>query len=387
MRNDIVRRSRRDGFTLVEMLIALTVFGIVITIVMSFLGSTMRAFADGSRRVDSANTLLFVTGALQRDLRTVGTNVPVGQPSLVYAGRDVVVYNADYVSNVGDPFAVIQDPNAPAGQVSALAKAVAITIPGTAVTYPDTNYVNSPAETIMYYFRPDSSTAREDDLVLFRRVNAAAPEVVSENIVRMPDRPLLEYLRLVPDSTGTRLGQVPNDSLPLFHSAPIHLSAADSGRFAVIDSIRGVRFNLGVTNGRTGADEQVLLHSSTVWLRNTGHTVQRTCGSPPIYNGGLTATLRAETGKWVIDLTWNAAVDETGGEEDVLRYVIWRRLITEPASPDPYLSIPGGDASYTYTDRAVELGQTLEYTIAAQDCTPSLSTKVSAVVVVPSTAP
>ncbi len=376
--------SRRPGFTLTELLVAMTVFGIVITIVLSFMGATIRNFAEGTRRVDAANTLLFVTGALQRDLRTIGTNVKVGQPSLVYAGADVIVYNADYVSNVGDPFAVNQDPDAPAGEVSALQLASAITIPGSSQTYPLMNYAGSDAETIMYYFRPDSSTARDDDLVLFRRVNAAAPEIISENIIRVPDRPLFEYLRLVPGTDGTELGQVPTGSLPLFHTAPVHGSSAD---VAVIDSIRGVRFNVGVTNGRTGADEQRLLQSSTVWLRNTGLAPQKTCGSNPIHNGGLTASLRDDAGKWVVDLQWNAAADEAGGEEDVMRYVIWRRLTTEPESPDPYLSIPAGNASYIYTDRSVELDQSLQYTIAAQDCTPSLSTKVNAIVVVPSTPP
>ena len=260
-------------------------------------------------------------------------------------------------------------------------------IPGTAFRYPDTTYVNSPAETIMYFFRPDSSTARDDDMVLFRRVNAATPELISNNIVRMPDRPFFEYLRLTPDPAGTRLGQVPNGSLPLFHSRAIHLSAADTGHFAVIDSVRAVRFNFGVTNGRTGDDEQVFYHSSTTWLRNTGHTVQRTCGSSPIYNGGLNASVRNEDGKWVVDLRWNAAVDETAGEQDVLRYVIWRRETTSPPSTDPYLSIPAGNATYLYTDRSVDLGQSLEYTLAAQDCTPSLSSKVSALVVIPPSAP
>lgn len=376
--------SRRAGFTLTELLMAMTVFGIVITIVLSFMGSTMRSYAEGSRRADVSNTLLFVTSALQRDLRTIGTNVPVGQPFLVYVDSSTVVYNADYVSNVGDPFAVIQDPDAPNGEVSALPAASAITIPGTATTYPSVNYTGSNAETIMYYFRPDSSTTRTDDLVLFRRVNAAAPEVISENIVRVPGRPLFEYLRLVPNAAGTQLGAVAAASLPLFHNVAVHGSSAD---VTVIDSIRGVRFNLGVTNGRTGDDEQQLLQSSTVWLRNTGLAAQKTCGSNPIHNGGLTATVRDDDGKWVVDLEWNAAADEAGGEQDVMRYVIWRRLTTEPESPDPYLSIPAGNAAYLYTDRSVDLDQSLQYTIAAQDCTPSISTKVNAIVVIPSTAP
>ncbi len=374
---------RRPGFSLVEMMVALAVFGAVITIVLTFLGSTMRTFAEGTNRVEASQTLLFVTGALQRDLRTVGTNVPGNQPSLVYAGEDVVAFNADYVSNVGDPFAVIQDPDAPAGEVSALPKAAAITIPGSGSQYPDTTYLDSPAELIMYYFRRDSSTARDDDFVLFRRVNAAEPEVVSAHLIGVPDRPFFQYLRLTQTAAGMRLIDLPDDSLPLFHSRPIHLSAADTGRFAVIDSIRGIRLNLGVTNGRTGADERTLMQSFTVWLRNAGLGRARTCGSTPLHNGGFTATPRLDDGTPVVDLTWNAATDETGGEQDVLRYVIWRTVIGQPAVTDPFLSIPAGNATYTYTDRTVVPGQTLQYSLAAQDCTPALSTKVTAIVVVP----
>lgn len=371
----------RAGFTLVEVLVAMTVFSIVIAVVLSFMSSSMTAFAAGTRRVEASQTLLFVTGALQRDLRTIGTNVPAIQPALVYAGEDVVAFNSDYVSNVGDPFAVMQDPDAPAGEVSALMPAAAVTVPGSTFEYPDTTYTDSPAELIMYYFRPDSSTERTDDYVLLRRVNAAEPELISANLLEMPDRPFFQYLRLAP---GSQLIEVPSDSLPLAHSRPIHLSPADTGRFAVVDSIRGIRINLGVTNGREGDDEQILTHRYTVWLRNAGLATQRTCGSVPLFGGGPLATLRIEPdGTPVVDLTWGAATDETGGEEDVVRYVIWRTPVGEPVAGDPWLSIPAGSAGYAYTDRTVQSGESWQYSIAAQDCTPSLSPKEGTVVVIP----
>jgi hypothetical protein len=78
-----------------------------------------------------------------------------------------------------------------------------------------------------------------------------------------------------------------------------------------------------------------------------------------------------------VDLAWNAATDETGGEKDVQRYVIWRRLNTELAFGDPYLSIPpAGLATYGHTDRDVVSGSTYIYGLAAQDCTPLTSTRV-----------
>ena len=83
-----------------------------------------------------------------------------------------------------------------------------------------------------------------------------------------------------------------------------------------------------------------------------------------------------------MDLRWNAAVDETAGERDVTRYVIFRRLSSDLTWGDPYLSLPpAGTATYLYTDPAATLasGQTYVYGLAAQDCTPTNSSLTQSV--------
>jgi hypothetical protein len=81
-------------------------------------------------------------------------------------------------------------------------------------------------------------------------------------------------------------------------------------------------------------------------------------------------------------LRWNAAVDEAGGERDVTRYVIFRRLVTDLAWGDPYLSIPpAGAPTYLYNDGAVTSGATYVYGLAAQDCTPTNSSLASSAAV------
>lgn len=380
-----MRTMPRAGFTLVELLVAMAVFGVIMTTVLGFMGASVRAYAGGSRAVEASQNLLFLSAVLQRELRTAGTNVPAGQPFLVYAGDDVVAFHADYVSRVEDPFAIHHDPDAPSGMVSAITSAERSGIPLTGVAYPDTTYrlgtANSPAELIAFYFAPDTSTDRADDFALLRRVNAGESEVVTNHLLRMPGRPFFEYLRIA--STADGPGIVPVATTPLFHSVPVHLAAGDTGSFAVIDSVRAVRFNVVVTNGRDGEAEQILEQSHTVWLRNAGLATQRTCGSAPIFGSAPIATGRLEDGEPVIELRWDAATDETGGEEDVVRYVIWRTPTGSSADGDPFLSIPAGNASYTYMDRTVVSGQTWVYTIAAQDCTPSLSPPAATVVVVP----
>jgi prepilin-type N-terminal cleavage/methylation domain-containing protein len=380
-----IQHARRPGFTLVELLVAMTVFGLVMGIVMSFMGASVRAYAKGSQSVEASQNMLFLSAALQRELRSAGTNVPPGQPFLVYAGDDVVAFHADYVSNVGDPFAVHHDPDAPAGMVSSMTRAERTGIALTTVAYPDTTYrvgtAISPAELITFYFAPDEVTARTDDFALFRRVNGREAELVTNRILRVPDRPFFEYLRIALLADGP--GLVPVASLPLFHAEPIHLAAADTGAVAVIDSIRGIRFNVAVTNGRTGDAEQVLEQTHTVWLRNAGLATQQTCGAPPLFGTVASAVGRLEDGAPVVELSWAAAIDETGGEEDVVRYVIWRTPLGAATGGDPFLSIPAGNPSYTYLDRTVVSGESWSYTIAAQDCTPSLSPTTGATAVVP----
>lgn len=127
----------RTGFTIIEMLVAITIFAIVVGAGLQVLGAQGRGMARGADRVSATQNLQYAVGSLTRDLRTTGTSVPAGQPFLVYADSEVVAFNADYVTNtVGDPSAVYYDPDAPAGSVMALTLANQITIPLSSFKYP-----------------------------------------------------------------------------------------------------------------------------------------------------------------------------------------------------------------------------------------------------------
>ncbi len=369
------RRAAR-GMTMIEMMIALSVFGIVVTSALAMFRSQSRAFRSGNERVDALQNGLFAAEMLERELRAAGSGTGDIQPFLVYAGEDVVAFNADFVTNVAnDVFSVYYDPNAPAGTVAAVTQAQRGQVPNSAFFYPDTTYsgpggVNSPAELIVFYFRPDSTTARTDDYVLLRQVNRATPELVARNLLRTGSAAFFEYVRLGQSQTQT----IPAGTLPLAHSASIHLSPSDTGAFAVIDSIRAVRLTVTATTGRTGPDERTRNVSKLLALPNAGLANRRTCGDAPIYGSALLAVQGLDaSGSPVVTLTWAASVDEASGEEDIARYVLWRRLAGAGTWGDPYLSIPAGLTTYTYADAAVTSGDTYEYALAAQDCTPSLS--------------
>lgn len=379
--------SHRGGMTLLEMIIALVVFGVVVSAAFSLLRSQSRGFRVGSERLNALQNLRFAANMLDLDLRTAGSNVPDEQPFLVYAGSDVIAFNGDYTTNVAnDVWAVYYDPDAPTGSVTALTRSRRITIPNTTFAYPDTSYrglggtTNSPAETIVFFFEVDTSTTRSDDYVLYRKVNGDPPEVVARNLLQTSGLQFFEYYWVRrPPSASASIQQVPQAQLPLMHSVPIHGAAADTGAAARIDSVRGVRVNFTTTNGRTGADERRRAITRTVRLPNAGLAIKRSCGDEPILGINLTAV--ADTlpgGEPVAALTWGQAVDESGGESDVTRYVIWRRLPSEPDWGDPYLSIPAGQPTYSYQDQAVASGDTYFYALAVQDCTPSLSDLVQA---------
>ncbi len=379
------------GFTLVELLVALVVFSAVMAGTLGFLRSQGRAMSLGSDRMNAVQNLQFALTTMEQRLRAAGSNLPDAQPAIIYAGRNVVAFNADYATNVpNDPFSVYYDPDVPAGAVTALTKAQRVILPLTTVAYPDTSYltggINSSAETIIFFVAPDSTTPRADDYALFEQVNGGPPEMVSRNIIGSPTAVYFEYYRLAIVLGGAiSLDSLPASKLPLRHSVAIHLALADTGAAAVIDSIRGIRVTLTVTNGQSGAAERRYTLQRFMELPNVGIASRRTCGDAPILGTTLTATgITRLDGTPAVRLAWNAATDEYGGEKDVVQYVIWRKRITDVTWGTPYLSLPAGNPTYVYDDAAVTSGATYQYQLAAADCTPSSSpTTASAPVTIP----
>ncbi len=128
------------------------------------------------------------------------------------------------------------------------------------------------------------------------------------------------------------------------------------------------------TNGRTGADERFADVSRVIDLPNAGFGIVGTCGDEPILGNTLALQVVTPAGTPLVRLDWSPAIDESTGEKDVIRYVLYRRGVPNNGSwGDPFLSIPGGAGSYTYDDATVLQDSTYQYTHAAQDCTPSLS--------------
>lgn len=383
MNND--RIASRNGMTLVEVMVALLVGLLVLSAAMTFFGQQGNAFNRGTTAMHALQNGRYAVNTLEKDIRTAGVGLAPRQPALVYAGADVLAFNADYAAGEAtDVHAVYVDENAPSDQLNAVTHAGRFIVPLTTFGYPEVSYnrgdTNSPAETLTFFFEPDGTTARTDDFALYRQVNAATAAVVARNLLPTDGHPFLEYQVVrVPEDGPTQMMTVPG---PLAHRAALHGSPADTGGLARIDSVRAVRVRFTVTNGETGTREQLRPVDRTVRLPNAGMATRNVCGDPPL-GTGLGATLVSVAGQAAVQLAWGASPDEAGGEGDVLRYILWKSVDGAPFA-DPWVTIPAGLPTYSYLDEAVVPGQSVRYAVVVQDCTPSRSPLApSPVVVIP----
>ena len=384
--------GRRAGFSLVETLVALIVFGTVFAATISTLHAQLKAFTNGQRQLDAAQYVRFTLSTLEKDLPSMGSGVPDGQPFVVYADTSVLSYNSDFVSNVAnDLYAVYVDSTTTSAATMSVPHSRRFTIPLSTFQYPDTTYRNggalSPAETITFYFVLDTATARVDDFMLWRKVNDQAPELVARDVLHTPNRPFFLYHRVTTPASGpVYLDSIPPGWLPLRHSAAIHLGTDDTLPASRIDAIRAVEINFQITDARPGGDERIYVVRRRITLPNAGKTARKTCGDSPLLgNIGFTVVpfIDPITADTLLRVRWNASVDETAGEQDVMRYVIWRDTVAITVAADPFLNIPAGAPPYEFDDTNVVSGTRYYYALAAQDCTPSLSSLATAWAIVP----
>jgi hypothetical protein len=307
----------------------------------------------------------------------------------IYGGNDIVAFNTNYTHNLQDNCAVNVNPDAPVGSFEMLPLAQAYVLPNTAWTYPAMNYPAGAclAETVVFYFRPDSTTGDATDFMLIQRVNAQPPELISRNLFAYPGRPFFEYFvhpRTLPVPPAARDSLVQANvagsgvPLPIIHRAAVHGSPTDTlgdpSNSYLADSVKAVRINFRVSNGLTGAQQRTRDISTIVSLPNNGLVQTKTCGGAPLLGGALTVTPNVAGDPPALTLSWPASIDEAAGETDVTQYNIYRRLSTEPAFGSAMTTIPAGQPSpYVFEDQGVNVGELYFYAVAAQDCTPAQS--------------
>ncbi|HEX3927505.1 MAG TPA: hypothetical protein VHW65_05870, partial [Gemmatimonadales bacterium] len=173
-------RRPRAGFSLVELLIVVTMMFAITGAVASMFRSQSRAFTANEARYDMVQNGRGTIEESERVIRTMGAGTPDNQPVLVYGAPTVLAFNTDYVEQdtVNMRWAAYFDPDTPTAETIAWDQTVAAAIPNSSpsYTYPTSTYqlgngATSPAETYIFYFVSDSSTTRTDDYILYQRVN------------------------------------------------------------------------------------------------------------------------------------------------------------------------------------------------------------------------
>ncbi|MEP7226220.1 MAG: prepilin-type N-terminal cleavage/methylation domain-containing protein [Gemmatimonadales bacterium] len=387
------RPVNTSGFTLIELMLVMVILSMIMGATISVFRSQTMSFRLGGEKMDLFQNMRYAVSTVDRVLRTAGAGVANQQPMFIYGANNVVAFNSNYTHNIQDNCAVNINPDAPPGSFEILPVASAYQLPNTGFVYPAMTYVATAclAETIVFYFRPDSSTTNVgNDFVLMQRVNAMPAQRVARNIMAFPGRPFFEYFvhpvtMVVPPAARDSLviagiagsGIV----LPIVHSIAVHGSPADrpgdpSNSF-LADSVRAVRINLRVSNGQTGAAERVRDISTTVSLQNNGLVQLKTCGNAPILLGALAAVPNVAGDPPSVRLQWPASFDEAAGETDVNQYNLYRRLLAEPFG-SALLTIPAGQPPpYVLVDNGVTAGVDYVYALGAQDCTPSESARLT----------
>ena len=364
-------RNRR-GFSLVELLIAIVVMAVVLAGTMNFFMGQSKTFRKATTDMVLLQNARFATDLLNEHFRSVGANLTVGQPSVIYADKNTFAFNADYATNVaGDIDAIYYEPKAPTIETQSLLKAQAFTIPNSspALTYPAADYmqagVPSPAETITFWFAPDTETTRGDDFVLLRQVNSSAPEVVVRNVLPDSTFPFFRYMYLKVDAAGAQTTDtIAGSDLP---------KSYDTDTIVAKDRVRGVIISFIETNGLADTAERTRPVSVIASLPNVGMRQLQTCGAKPL---PVSTPLVSKVSPGKLEITWTASPDESGGERDVMRYAVTRMADFAPGVWTNVASIPAGGV-YDIIDSGLNSTVKYSYAVAVQDCTPAFSAPVA----------
>lgn len=381
------RLRARRGFTLIELVISMSLMLAVIGMSTELFRKQSNAVSTQAGRFDAQQNSRYATSLIERELRVAGVGVADAQPLLVVAGKTGITFNADLVApDTGDVGAVYIDPDADSASAGVFRKEDAIMLPGTSKSYPETTYttstgVPSNAETISYWLSRDSTSTYSNEYILWRRVNARPIRMVARGISYNPSSDtIFRYFKS--DSLGN-LTEISQGLLPLIHSAKIHGAQADTAKSALTDSIRQVRMQLTSIfhDPRSGVAATRRLNL-TIKLMNAMLIRHTTCGNPPIGPTNVVATVTPADSVLImqtyVTLTWTPSIDDGAGEKDVERYAIYRRASTATTFDQPIGSVPGGKATYSFQDSDLLSGQSWVYGVASLDCSPAVSSIVTA---------
>jgi type II secretory pathway pseudopilin PulG len=358
-------RARRPGFTIVEIIVAMTLTLAVFAITLPFVRAQTQALGASAGRLDADQLARYAQRAIDTDLR-LATADP-GQPLLVYAGPMGISFNANLLaSDTLDPSAADVESGAATTLTDAWRLADAAPVPRGGRSYPTQDHLDagggpSRNETISYFLHPDTIASRSDIYVLYRRVNARDSVLIVRGLHVPADSAFFAYYRPV---AGV-LTRVVGSRLPLWWDS------------VAVDSIRAVGLRAaGYYRNRTTGVETIRTVQWTTVLPNAVARGMGGCGAAPGAPGALTATKSTSTHPFRVTLRWDDSGDDGGGALDVRQYVlewrlsgsVWRSLASVPATRA---------TTYEWAHALPTVSGSYEYSVRALDCA-TASTRVSA---------
>lgn len=355
-----MRRTRR-GFSLVEMLVALTLTLAVFAITLPFVRAQSRALGENAGRLDAEQIARYAQRAIDRELRLAIADP--GQSMIVYAGPMGIAFNANVLaSDTADPSALAVQAGAATTLTEAWRVRNAATIPLTARTYPTVDYTEasgalSRIETISYFLHPDTFPDRRDIYVLYRRVNARDSVQVVRNIHVPADSSFFSYQRMV---NGV-LTPIPRASLPLFW---------DTTAVSTIRAI-GMR-SAGFFRNRQARTDVIRTVYWVTSLSNAGTAVAGArCSGVPGVPSNTDFAIDANP---IVDrplrvqLRWAASPDDENNQSNAAQYVIERKRSTDSLW-NAVGSVPAtGRSSYAWIDYPGLLSGTYQYGLRVLGC-------------------
>ncbi len=386
-------RSNRRGFTLAEMIIAVTMLSMFGASAITFYLRSLRSVTNTAGRNDAQQNATYALDFIDHDLRIAGTGLAPSQSLLVEANGRAVAFNGDLITHDTTATApgTYYDPSVDDSVVLAWQQSRAGALPLTNIAYPESTYyanggATGPiggAETIQFWVASDTTNPLPNRYKLWRRVNNNSPVVVAENIyLATPTTPVFQYWRTQTAAPGAGVNS--NALVPLTAAqVPLYHVRNDTVQQNKLNNIRAVRVTLTSAYRDPQRNVDVLRTvNEQIEMPNAGATNVNQCGGSPGAPAGLSATPSAG-GQDTVGLSWTNSADDGAGRNTVRMYLIYRKLHADSLYAPMFSVTATGVGTYNYSDTQVTLGQSYDYSLAARDCTPSLSSFVTATNVTP----
>ena len=386
--------NARRGFTLAEMIMATTMLGLFGASAITFYLRSVRSVTQTAGRNDAQQNASYALNYLDHDVRIAGTGLAPGQPLLLEASGQALAFNGDLVTTdtSSTSSGSYYDPSIADTVALAWQASRAGSLPLSSVAYPESTYYASGgssgplanAETIQFWVQPDSTSPYPKRYLLMKRVNNNAPSIVASNIyLPTATSPIFQYWQANPNQTPgggnnvNALLPVASTTLPLYHVLN------DTAQQNKLNTIKEIRVSITSAYHDPQRNVDILRTvNEQIPMPNASAAQINQCGGSPGAPAHVTAT-PSTGGKDTVGLSWPNSPDDGAGRNSVRMYLIYRKVHTDSIYVPMFSVTAAGSANYTWSDTQVILNKAYDYSVAARDCTPSLSSFVYATNVTP----